>query len=423
MKTWSHHPVPRLPGRGGPLRAHDTARDSQVLLHPEDGHAGLYVCGITPYDATHLGHAATYLTFDLVGRVWRDAGLQVTYVQNVTDVDEPLLERAERDGVAWQELAESQIALFREDMEALNVLAPEHYVGAVEGIPDDVAATRALLAEGTAYALPVEDGEGHDIYLDLATQPDFGTISGWTRDQMFEVFAERGGDPDRPGKRDRLDPLLWRAHRDGEPHWDGGELGPGRPGWHIECTTIALRHLGRSFDLQGGGTDLIFPHHEMSAVQGSALTGEPFARAYLHQAMVGLDGEKMSKSKGNLVLVSRLREQGVDPMAIRLALLTQHYGTPWDWTDALLEQAVTRLERWRGVLAGAGAGPSGEGAAPGPATGPAGETVVEQVRRTLAQDLDSPAALRAVDDWVAAGAAGDRALVRDAVDALLGVRL
>ncbi|WP_114906466.1 cysteine--1-D-myo-inosityl 2-amino-2-deoxy-alpha-D-glucopyranoside ligase [Ornithinimicrobium murale] len=415
MKTWNSAPVPDIAGHGGPLRIQDTATGTKQVVHPENGEAGLYVCGITPYDATHMGHAATYVTFDLVVRVWRDAGLEVTYVQNVTDVDEPLLERAERDGVPWQDLAEEQIDLFREDMEALHVIAPQHYVGAVEGIPDDVTAVRQLLATDTAYTVPVsnEEADLQDVYLDLATQPSFGSVSGWSRDQMFEVFAERGGDPDREGKRDPLDPLLWRAHREGEPHWHGAELGDGRPGWHIECTTIALRYLGESFTMQGGGTDLIFPHHEMSAVQSQALTGQPFARTYVHQAMVGLDGEKMSKSKGNLVLVSALRRSGVDPMAIRLALLGQHYREPWEWTDQILEQAVDRLASWRAAVAADQ--PDGD----------AGEvpSVVAEIRAALAQDLNAPAAIRAVDEWVRSGAPGHRPTVVAAIDALLGVSL
>ncbi|HLS44950.1 MAG TPA: cysteine--1-D-myo-inosityl 2-amino-2-deoxy-alpha-D-glucopyranoside ligase [Ornithinicoccus sp.] len=414
MKTWTTVAVPDLPGRGKPLRIMDTATGVPQLVHPDDGRAGLYVCGITPYDATHMGHAATYVTFDLVVRVWRDAGLDVTYVQNVTDVDEPLLERAERDGLDWQELADQQIALFQEDMEELNVIAPDHYVGAIEGIPDDVEAVRHLLGDDSAYRLPVgEDGAGHDVYLDLATQPSFGEVSGWTRDQMLDVFAERGGDPDRPGKRDRLDPLLWRAHRAGEPHWDGAELGEGRPGWHIECSTIALRYLGPTFAMQGGGTDLIFPHHEMSAVQARALTGAPFAATYVHQAMVGLDGEKMSKSKGNLVLVSTLRRSGVDPMAIRLALLGQHYREPWDWTEEILREAEDRLLTWRGALS----------AEPAPGQQAVEFRLVAEIRTALAEDLNAPAALRAVDEWVGMGAPGDRAAASAAIDALLGVRL
>ena len=212
----------------------------------------------------------------------------------------------------------SEIALFREDMTALAVIAPDHYVGVVEAV-DQVAKTVAeLLAKGVAYRVELPAGEGDpgaaDVYFDVSTEPGFGAVSSWTREQMMEVFADRGGDPDREGKRDPLDPLLWRAHREGEPSWPGGEIGEGRPGWHIECTSIALDYLGMSFDVQGGGTDLVFPHHEMSAVQATGLTGErPFARAYVHQAMVGLDGEKMSKSRGNLVLVSALRRDGRRP--------------------------------------------------------------------------------------------------------------
>ncbi|WP_152185615.1 cysteine--1-D-myo-inosityl 2-amino-2-deoxy-alpha-D-glucopyranoside ligase [Segeticoccus rhizosphaerae] len=422
MIAWPAPFLPAVPGSGPAVRVHDTATGEVRELNPGPV-ARLYVCGITPYDATHLGHAATYVTFDLLGRALRDAGHEVDYVQNVTDVDEPLLERAERDGLHWEDLAEREIALFREDMTALAVIPPDHYVGAVEGVPSDVEAVTKMVASGAAYRLPVpaeEGGEGHDVYLDLAAQPTFGDVSGWTRDQMMEVYAERGGDPDRAGKRDALDPLLWRAHREGEPSWDGGELGQGRPGWHIECTTIAIDHLGIGFDVQGGGSDLIFPHHEMSAVQGEALTGQaPFAQVYVHQAMVGLEGEKMSKSKGNLVLVSRLRESGVDPMAIRLALLAQHYRTPWEWTDDHLKVATTRLERWRSALSVVAA----------PDAGP----TIEQVRAALADDLDSPSALEAVDAWVERTLAWgsddeDRCesapgLMGRSLDALLGIRV
>ena len=383
----------------------------------------MYVCGITPYDATHMGHAATYVTFDLLGRALRDAGHEVLYVQNVTDVDDPLLERAQRDGTAWQALAEKGIALFREDMTALAVIAPDHYIGAVESVPSVVKAVTDLLSSGAAYPVGVPEGEGTagtgDIYFDLSSAKDFGSVSSWSRDQMMAVFAERGGDPDRAGKRDELDPLLWRAARAGEPSWPGGDLGEGRPGWHIECTTIALDYLGMTFDVQGGGTDLIFPHHEMSAVQASGMTGAPpFARAYVHQAMVGLDGEKMSKSKGNLVLVSALRASGVDPMAIRLALLAHHYRTPWEWTDQMLVDAQRRLGTWRAGLSGNG--------------GPPADSTIARIRECLANDLDAPGALAAVDDWVGQSMTlrdgdgtelGAPGLVGRALDALLGIRL
>ena len=423
MKSWTSPPVPALPGEGGPLTVHDSSTGGPVTLQPEVT-ARLYVCGITPYDATHLGHAATYLTFDLVQRLWLDAGLQIDYVQNVTDVDDPLLERADRDGVHWEDLAAQEIELFRTDMEALRVLAPAHYVGAVEGIPEDVSAIERLLASGAAYRIPVgrhegalEDGAA-DVYLDLAQQRTFGSVSGWTRGEMLEVFAERGGDPARAGKRDELDPLMWRAAREGEPSWDGASLGNGRPGWHIECSTIALTYLGAPFDVQGGGTDLIFPHHEMSAVQATALEGTPFARSYVHQAMVGLDGEKMSKSKGNLVLVSRLRADGVDPMIIRLALLAHHYRTPWEWHDSDLTLAAPRWSAWRAAAALAT-----DGLAPSELD----EGTVRTLRERLADDLDAPGALQAVDAWVETVRADQLTavsrLVPDAVDALLGLDL
>ncbi len=382
--------------------------------------ARMYVCGITPYDATHMGHAATYVTFDVLGRALRDAGHDVLYVQNVTDVDEPLLERAVRDGIPWQDLAADQIALFREDMTALAVIAPDHYIGVVEAVGQVAKTVDDLLTKGKAYRLALPEGEADagaaDIYFDLSTEPGFGAVSSWTREQMLEVFADRGGDPDREGKRDPLDPLLWRAHRAGEPSWPGGEIGEGRPGWHIECTSIALDYLGMSFDVQGGGTDLVFPHHEMSAVQATGLTGDsPFARAYVHQAMVGLDGEKMSKSRGNLVLVSALRRGGVDPMAIRLALLAHHYRTPWDWTDEVLVQSQQRLATWRAAMS-VNAGPSAE-------------ATMARVRECVSDDLDTPGALAAVDRWAreSLDRGGDEigapGLVSRTVDALLGVRL
>jgi L-cysteine:1D-myo-inositol 2-amino-2-deoxy-alpha-D-glucopyranoside ligase len=412
MEPWIEVEVPRLPGRGEPLALYDTARRA---VHPSGvgASASMYVCGITPYDATHLGHAATMITFDLVNRVWRDAGLSVRYVQNVTDIDDPLLERAQRDGEDWVVLAMRETALFREDMEALRVLPPSHYVGAVESIPKIVGRVAALLDDGAAYR--IDDGTG-DVYFDLAAAPRFGYESHLSRQEMLALFAERGGDPDRPGKRDPLDPLLWRGARDGEPAWPGGPLGPGRPGWHIECATIALDLLGPQIDVQGGGSDLIFPHHECSAAHAERLTGvSPFARHYVHAGMIGLDGEKMSKSLGNLVFVSRLRADGVDPMALRLALMADHYRADRTWTDDLLKNAQQRLARWREAVA-----------AP---AGPSGPEVLARVRQRLADDLDTPGALAVVDDWADAAVGGvgrdadAPALVAATVDALLGVRL
>jgi L-cysteine:1D-myo-inositol 2-amino-2-deoxy-alpha-D-glucopyranoside ligase len=410
--AWPAPLLPNLPGPGPALRLHDSARGEVVTTTP-DRTARMYVCGITPYDATHLGHAATYLAFDLINRVWRDAGHAVHYVQNVTDIDDPLLERAERDGEDWVVLAMRETALFREDMTALRILPPENYVGAVESIPRIVGHIEELLDAGLAYVL--DDGTG-DIYHDVAQAPGFGAESGYDNATMLRLSAERGGDPERTGKRQPLDPMLWRGARPGEPSWPGPRGTAGRPGWHIECATIALETIGMGFDVQGGGSDLVFPHHEYSAVHAEGLTGaKPFAQAYVHAAMIGLDGAKMSKSRGNLVFVSKLRGGGVDPMAIRLALLAGHYRTDREWTPGLLSSAEERLASWRTAVARDAGAP----AAP----------LLRGLRERLADDLDSPGALALVDDWAAATLDGDVAeqedhspeIVCDAVDALLGI--
>lgn len=417
MISWPAPEVPAVPGQGLPVRLHDTSTGGTRPTVPGEV-ATMYVCGITPYDATHLGHAATYVAFDLLNRAWRDAGHRVRYVQNVTDVDDPLLERATATGVDWRDLAEREVALFREDMTALGVLPPDEYLGAVETIPLVVRAVGRLAEAGAAY--PVQaDGAGPDTYFAIGSDDRFGAVSNLDRDAMLTVFAERGGDPDVPGKRDPLDPLLWRAAREGEPSWDGGDLGPGRPGWHIECIAIALEHLGSPIDVNGGGSDLAFPHHEMGASHAHVLTGDwPFARSYTHAGMVGLDGEKMSKSKGNLVLVSRLRADGVHPMVIRLALLAHHYRSDWtfdtDPADGDLARAQRRFDRWFAAFAGNG--------------GPAPEATVQAVREALADDLDAPRALEAIDRWAetALTRGGDDpagpGIVSRAANALLGVR-
>jgi L-cysteine:1D-myo-inositol 2-amino-2-deoxy-alpha-D-glucopyranoside ligase len=360
---------------------HDTASGSRVTTAP-DGPARLYVCGITPYDATHMGHAATYVAFDLLNRAWRNAGHEVTYVQNVTDVDDPLLERATKVNIDWVELAERETELFRQDMAALRVLPPAHYTGAVESIPLVVDLIERLQETGAIYRVD------EDLYFSVTADPAFGEVSGLDREAMLRIFPERGGDPDRPGKKDPLDCLVWRAERPGEPSWES-PFGRGRPGWHIECTSMAMKFLGPEFDVQAGGSDLVFPHHEMSAGHAQvAETDVPFAKAYAHAGMVAYDGEKMSKSKGNLVFVSALRNSDVDPMAIRMVLLRHHYRSDWEWTDAQLWDAVDSVALWRQALAlGAGAP-----AAP----------VVEEILAALADDLDAPRSLAAVDRWVAA---------------------
>jgi L-cysteine:1D-myo-inositol 2-amino-2-deoxy-alpha-D-glucopyranoside ligase len=408
MRAWPAPEIPLLPGRGHPVRVHDTSTAS--LRRSSAGQvARLYVCGITPYDATHLGHAATYVAFDLLQRAWYDGGQDVRYVQNVTDVDDPLLERATATGEAWDRLVAREIEAFREDMTALRLLAPRHYVGAVEAMPAIVGLIQVLREKGAAY-----DVDG-DLYFPVSADPRFGQVSRLGADEMLALSASSGGDPDRPGKKDALDALLWRAAREGEPSWPA-PFGPGRPGWHVECAAIALDLLGEQIDVQGGGSDLVFPHHEMGASHAQVATGRPpFARAYVHAGMVGLRGEKMSKSRGNLVFVSALRREGADPMAIRLALLAHHYRQDWDWTRDQLESAAARLARWRGAVSRP--------------DGPPAQAVLEGVRRHLADDLDAPSALAAVDAWVAeqeSRGGGDESapgLVSRTVDALLGVAL
>ncbi|AEE45911.1 cysteine--1-D-myo-inosityl 2-amino-2-deoxy-alpha-D-glucopyranoside ligase [Cellulomonas fimi] len=418
MLTWPAPQIPRLPGQGGPVSVRDTSTGQLVVAAPGPT-ATLYVCGITPYDATHLGHAATYVAFDVLGRAWRDAGQQVRYASNVTDVDDPLLERATATGVEWQDLAAEQVALYAEDMTALGVVPPDAWTGVVESVPAVVDAVAALVAAGAAYTVDTPDALGDgpgDVYADLSADGAFGTVAGLDPATMLALSAERGGDPGRPGKRSPLDPLLWRRERAGEPAWDGGTLGRGRPGWHIECAVIARDSLGLPFDVEGGGSDLQFPHHEMSTSHARLLDAGHGARVHVHAGMVGLDGEKMSKSRGNLVLVSRLREDGVDPMAIRLAILAHRYSEDWDWTDAGLKEAVERLGGWRRALSGNG--------------GPDATATIAALRAAVADDLDTPRALDVVDDWALAALRGDAepvegapGLVARAVDALLGVRL
>ncbi len=404
MQPWPAPPVPRLPGQPPPLRLWDSS-SRELRLAAVGPRATMYVCGITPYDATHLGHAATYLAFDTLRRAWRDSGLTVACCQNVTDVDDPLLERAARDGEDWAELAARETARFDGDMVALRLLPPTWYVAATEAIPEIVELVGELRDRGAAYEL---DG---DVYFSVAAAPDFGSVAGLAAADMLARSAERGGDPGRRGKKDPLDSLLWLAARPGEPSWDS-PFGAGRPGWHVECAAIGLRRLGSTVDVLGGGRDLAFPHHEMGAAAASVATGvRPYAGAFVHAGMVGLGGEKMSKSRGNLVFVSRLLAGGTDPAVLRLALLAHHYRGDWEWTDDQLPAAAARLAAWRtAVSRPAGAPP---------------EVLLAVVRQRLADDLDTPGALAAVDRWTAAEGT-DRAappLVRDLVDALLGVRL
>jgi L-cysteine:1D-myo-inositol 2-amino-2-deoxy-alpha-D-glucopyranoside ligase len=405
MQPWQapSSSVPALAGKGQLPSVFDTSRQGKVVAGSASS-ASMYVCGITPYDATHMGHAATYVAFDILNRVWRDAGAEVRYVQNVTDVDDPLLERATATGERWEDLAHREIDLFHADMTALRVLPPSHYVGVVESIPLIAQHVEQLQRSGAGY-----DVES-DLYFAADSAEGFGSVSRYDAETMLALFAERGGDPGRAGKKDPLDWLLWRGERPGEPAWDS-PVGRGRPGWHVECSAIAMHYLGVPIDVQGGGSDLVFPHHEMCAAQATAASGEPLATAYVHAGMVGYEGEKMSKSRGNLVFVSKLLAAGADPMAIRLALLGHHYRTDWEWTAADLETAEARLRSWRAAVARSAAADAGP--------------LLAAVRSHLADDLDARSALEAFDRWAASDGndATAPALATAVADTLLGVAL
>ncbi|MGV8897405.1 MAG: cysteine--1-D-myo-inosityl 2-amino-2-deoxy-alpha-D-glucopyranoside ligase [Rhodoglobus sp.] len=403
MKSWNRPEVPRLPGHGAIPRVFDTSTGSMIDTEPI-ALAGLYVCGITPYDATHIGHAATYLAFDTLIRLWLDAGYDVSYVQNVTDVDDPLLARATAIGVDWRDLAAGQIELFRGDMQALGLIPPDHYVAVTDIVIPVAHAVRRLLDIGIAYKL------GEDVYFDSAAAAaaspwHLGQVSRLDRATMLALAAERGGDPEREGKRDPLDPMLWMGARPGEPFWPS-ELGDGRPGWHIECSVIAQDFLDIPLTVTGGGRDLTFPHHEFTAAHTAALTGRDHALAHVHAGLVSYHGEKMSKSLGNLVFVSTLTAAGVDPRAIRLAILAQHYRSDWEWTDEVLELAQARLAswiQWASTIDG-------------------DSDILPLLRDALADDLDTPAAVAAVDARIASGAAATPVDLA-AIHALLGISL
>ena len=355
----------------------------------------MYVCGITPYDATHLGHAATYLTFDLINRYLRLSGQFVEFVENITDIDDPLFERAKRDNQSWSELGNSQIALFESDMTSLRILPPKNYVSVTEAMPSIISAIELLVRKGYTYEL------SENIYFRIV--PYLAELPV-TPDEALKIFAERGGDPQRPGKENPLDPILWIANKEGEPGWES-RMGFGRPGWHIECSVIALENLlgedylkedfefRKTIALQGGGSDLIFPHHFMSSALAKALTQSDFADAYLHAAMVGLDGEKMSKSKGNLVFVSKLLSEGVDPMVLRHALLSEKYDEDRMWSSQTLERSELRVSKVRSALSRIECAPTDE--------------VINSISQSVANDLDTPTALKLLDDWALASFNGE----------------
>ena len=413
MNSWARVAIPPLASKFSvpTLEIFDTAKQKLSSIAKKDKYR-IYVCGITPYDATHLGHANTYLSFDLINRYLMATGSEVLFVQNITDIDDPLLERANRDGVDWRELATSQIDLFRSDMVALHILPPDHYIGAVEAIPLVVDAITSLESANSVYQVD------NDYYFRVRSDSEFGERSHLTQSQMIEIFSQRGGDPNRVGKEDPLDALLWLAKRPSEPGWES-KYGVGRPGWHIECCAIALGFLDidpteqTSIDIQGGGSDLIFPHHEMSAAQARAMNGKRFAANYVHAGMIGLDGEKMSKSKGNLVFVSQLLKDGVDPMAIRIALMSHHYREDHMWVSAELTEAKIFLDALQVALSRMEVAPTDE--------------VIEEIVSALSHDIDTPRALKALKSWIVdtnQGAVGGKpGELSRAIDALLGIAI
>jgi L-cysteine:1D-myo-inositol 2-amino-2-deoxy-alpha-D-glucopyranoside ligase len=377
--------------------------DRAVVLHgPPDGGAPLrlgrrvtlYVCGITPYDSAHVGHAFTYVAFDTLVRFLRWRGHEVVYCQNVTDVDDDILRRAARDGEDFLVLGRRETEAYLRDMDALNVARPTHLPRATQEVPAMVELAGQLVERGSAY---VVDGT---VFFDVASYPGFGELSGLDEERQRALLAERGGDPDDPRKRHPLDFVVWQPSRPGEPWWES-PWGRGRPGWHLECSAMSRRYLGVTIDLHGGGADLVYPHHESERAQSEAANGAPFVRRWLHTGMVRYEGEKMSKSLGNLVFPRDLFHDA-EPAAVRLAMLAHHWRAEWEWDAAELKEADGRLATWRRVAAAAEPGP-----------------LPERVDAALAADLDTPAALLAADELAERG---DGAAVAAAA-AVLGVAL
>ena len=417
ISPWPELYVPGMSQALPPLKMKSTYGEKIFSSDPINP-IRMYVCGITPYDSTHLGHAATYITFDLIHRYILATGGTVSFVENITDIDEPLLERASRDNTDWQSLALDQVQLFESDMSALHILPPKYFVPATQVMDEVAQAIETMEKNGFVYKVD------QDIYFDISSYLDELPISV---DEALRIFSERGGDPQRSGKRHPLDPVLWLANKNGEPGWES-PYGFGRPGWHIECCVISLKYLrGPQYlggtildsaekfliDIQGGGTDLIFPHHFMSAAQAHAMTGRTFAKAYIHSGMIGLDGEKMSKSKGNLLFVSQLISDGEDPMAIRLALLLDKYSQDRMWTELKLEVAKELLQRIRLNLSKMEVAPA--------------VPLIASLGEALSRDLDTPAAIVAIQAWCeeseASPSVDEAGQVSRALDSLLGLAL
>jgi L-cysteine:1D-myo-inositol 2-amino-2-deoxy-alpha-D-glucopyranoside ligase len=369
------------------MKLYDTAVQEIVEFAPNPT-VLMYTCGITPYDATHLGHAFTFISYDVLQRRLIDMGHQVKCVRNVTDVDDPLFAKARELGVHYLDLAAGEEARFESDMTALNALPVHSTPRASSAIPDIRGFIGMVIDRGFAYE------SGGSVYFDVEKFPQFGSVSHYSRETMIALARERGGNVDDPHKRNPLDFVLWHPSASDEPSWDT-MWGAGRPGWHIECSALALRELGTTIDLHGGGSDLIFPHHECERAQSEAATGQQFVKHWMHVAMVSMDGHKMSKSRGNLVFVDKLRTQH-DPMAIRLGLIEHHYRTEWEWDDGLMARNETRLSNWKSA------------AQVGSSLGDVG--LLADVRSALDNDLDTPTAVALVDAAAGKGlAVGDSA--------------
>ena len=362
------------------MRLYDTARREVVPFEPGPV-VLMYTCGITPYDATHLGHAATYVTYDVLQRRLRDRGHETRCVRNVTDVDDDILRKARELGVHYLDLAAAETARFDADMEALNVIECWSEPRATSAIADIRGFIGMVLDRGHAYE------SGGSVYFDVGSFERFGQVSHFDRDEMIALARQHGGNPDDPNKRDPLDFVLWHPSAPDEPSWES-LWGPGRPGWHIECSALALRELDTTIDLHGGGSDLIFPHHECEAAQSEAATGAPFVRHWMHQAMVRMDGEKMSKSLGNLVFISDLRTEW-EVRAIRLGIVAHHYRESWEWDDTIMPTAAARLDAWMAATTAPGSVDS--------------TTALDEVRARLDDDLDTPGAVAAIDAAAARG--------------------
>ena len=435
MKTWTEPDIPCL-GELPELRLFDSSTGEMVRIGSEVRASGanavprLYTCGITPYDATHLGHAFTYVCADTLMRYWIAGGKAPLYAQNITDIDDPLFERARDTEVNWRELADSQIELFRSDMELLEVQPPRHWVAVSEIVDELEAEVRQLEARGMTYRLGSARGS-EDIYLDLAGDPKFASAPVFRKLDLAREFDEHGGDSTRPGKRHPLDPMIWKGVRGNDFQPAGLEPGAWRPGWHIECAVIARDHLGTDITVQAGGRDLLFPHHEMSESHLRELTdGKGRVQLHFHVGMVAYDGEKMSKSLGNLVRVSQLVERGVDPQVVRLVLLAHHYRADWEYTEAELNAAGERLELWRGAAAALRQQEQAQSEAESQPAEPLSEAQsqpaqtrggVQALAERLADDLDTPGTLKLVDEIARAGRL-DAGLLR-AIKALLGIDL